>query len=363
MRILVLAPDAFGRMGGIAKFNQDLIRALCAYPDCEEVVAIAYAGLNPTESLPAKLTFKAKGINSKIKYVLSVLNQLTYNSKFDLILCGHIHLLPLAFLSRLFGIRAPIVLMLYGVDAWQPTKSWIANWFAKKINAFISISRLTEKKFMEWTKIKSTQRFLLPVSIKLDHFGPGTKNLRLLGRYGLTGKTILMTLGRLSAEEKYKGVDQILELIPDLAKEIPNVAYLVVGEGSDRTRLQEMARTLGIEDRVVFTGFIEESEKADHLRLADAFVMPGWGEGFGIVYLEALACGIPVVASKVDGSREALLNGQLGILVDPADPEEIKAGFLEALKKPKGVVPDGLSYFSYENFGKRLHQILNEFII
>jgi phosphatidylinositol alpha-1,6-mannosyltransferase len=111
---------------------------------------------------------------------------------------------------------------------------------------------------------------------------------------------------------------------------------------------------------VVFAGFIPEAEKADHYRLADAFVMPGRGEGFGFVFLEALACGIPVVGSRLDGSREALRQGELGILVDPDRPDDIQAGILAALKRPRGVIPAGLEYFSFENFAKRCHGILRQ---
>lgn len=118
----------------------------------------------------------------------------------------------------------------------------------------------------------------------------------------------------------------------------------------------------GVRDRVVFTGFIAEAEKADHYRLADAFVMPGRGEGFGFVFLEALACGIPVVGSKLDGSREALRGGDLGILVDPRRPDEIQAGVLKALQQVPGVIPPGLDYFSCENFAARCHGILRQVI-
>ena len=77
---------------------------------------------------------------------------------------------------------------------------------------------------------------------------------------------------------------------------------------------------MGLSDRVIFTGYIPESEKIAHYNLADVYVMPSTGEGFGIVLLEAVACGVPVVGSRVDGSREALLDGQLGRLVDPGNP-------------------------------------------
>ncbi len=78
----------------------------------------------------------------------------------------------------------------------------------------------------------------------------------------------------------------------------------------------------------MWAGYIPESEKADHYRLADAYAMPGRGEGFGIVYLEALAWGVPVVASQVDSGREAVRDGALGILVDPNDAKDIKRGIL-----------------------------------
>src|SRR5439155_2564410 len=100
---------------------------------------------------------------------------------------------------------------------------------------------------------------------------------------------------------------------------IPNVVYVVCGEGPDRSRLERKAVGLGVRDRVVFTGFIPEALKADYYRLADAYVMPSRGEGFGIVFLEAMACGIPVMGSRLDGSREALLDGELGVLVNPDD--------------------------------------------
>jgi phosphatidyl-myo-inositol dimannoside synthase len=203
----------------------------------------------------------------------------------------------------------------------------------------------------------------LPNSIDLGRFRSGPKNTALLDRYGLAGKTVLMTLGRLSSCESYKGIDEVLEVLPKLTEEITNVAYLVVGDGTDRRRLEEKVESLGVDKHVVFAGYVPESEKAAYYRLADAFVMPGRGEGFGIVYLEAMACGVPVVASKADASREAVRNGVLGILVDPSDQDDIKAGVLEALNRPKGVVPEGLDYFSYSNFERRLHRIIESITV
>ena len=155
----------------------------------------------------------------------------------------------------------------------------------------------------------------------------------LVERYGLQSNKVIMTVGRLASEERYKGFDQVIELMPQLIKRFPNLKYLIVGEGSDRGRLEAKVEALGLSDRVIFTGYISESEKVAHYNLADVYVMPSTGEGFGIVLLEAVACGVPVVGSRVDGSREALLDGRLGRLVDPTNKIELESAVTAALEK------------------------------
>ena len=359
MRILVLTTDAFGGHGGIAKFNRDLLTALCAHPDCREVIAIPRFVPNSIESLPSGLTYVTEGLNGKWKYIATTLKYIIKKSNFDLIICAHINLLPLSFYAKLI-VRAPLLLLIYGVDAWNPAKSVLNNYLVKYVDAFISISRLTKQRFLSWAKVDTEKGFILPNAIDLCLYKPGEKPAELLDRYALQNKVVLMTLGRLETDERAKGFDEILELLPVLIKDKPNVAYLVVGNGTDRSRLDDKVKRLGLTGHVVFTGRIPEHEKVNHYRLADVYIMPSRLEGFGFVFLEAMACGIPVVASKVDGSREAVRNGKLGILVDPYNPEEIKAGIIEALKRHRGVVPEGLDYFSYSNFEKRCHRIIDQ---
>ena len=130
-----------------------------------------------------------------------------------------------------------------------------------------------------------------------------------------------------------------------------------------RSLLEQMAKSLAVEKHVVFTGYVPEREKVDHYCLADAFVMLGRGEGFGIVYLEAMACGVPVVASIVDASREVVRDGELGTLVNPDDPHEIRIGILKALDRLKGAVPKELDDFTYSNFERRLHKIVDAIML
>jgi phosphatidylinositol alpha-1,6-mannosyltransferase len=349
--------DAFGGLGGIAQYNQDVLRALDAAPEVSEIVAAPRRMPLAPGSLPAKLSYITGGLRNRVAYIGAIIQLLRKDSRYDLVCCGHIRLLPMAFLAKMIT-GAPLLLIIYGVDAWDPIKSKITGYFLSKIDFIISISEITKQRFLQWSHLTRKKCFILPNAVTQRHYGAGAKSEELVERYGLSGKTVLMTLGRLAAEEKYKGFDEVLDLLPALAKQIPEIAYLIVGDGDDRGRLEAKASSLGVGDRVVFAGFIPEAEKADHYRLADVFVMPGRGEGFGFVFLEALACGIPVVGSKLDGSREALRGGALGILVDPGRPDEIQSGILEALKRPRGVIPEGLNYFSFENFEQRCHQIL-----
>jgi glycosyltransferase involved in cell wall biosynthesis len=361
MKVLFLAMEAFGGLGGIAQYNRDLLTALCGAPEVSQVVAIPRWMSSAPESLPPNLTYITTGSGSKVAYIRAVIRLLAKSADFDVICCGHIKLLPMAVLARLVT-RAPLLLIIYGIDAWKPLRSILTRYLLSKIDFIISISDITKQKFLGWSHLTKPKYFILPNAVTQMAYGAGPKNVELLKRYGLSDKTVLMTLGRLAAEEQYKGFDEIMELLPLLSKRIPHITYLIVGDGDDRPRLEAKAQALGVEDRVVFTGFIPEADKADHYRLADAFVMPGRGEGFGFVFLEALACGIPAVGSTLDGSREALRDGAIGVLVDPRRPDEILAGVLEALQQPPGVVPAGLDYFSFENFAKRCHEILRQVI-
>jgi phosphatidylinositol alpha-1,6-mannosyltransferase len=318
--------------------------------------AIAY----PPGPLPHKLTYVTDGLNGKTKYAASVLDRLFTERKIGLVIAAHINLLPFAYLaSRRF--QCPLALLIFGVDAWRQTSRRVTNRIASKLDSVVSISNITLDRFLAWSGVDRARTHLIPNAVDLVHLTPGPKNNELLAKYKLDGHKILMTLGRLQSDDRYKGVDEVLELLPSLRRDVPDICYLVIGDGTDRRRLEEKARSLGVAHQVVFAGYIAESDKLAHYRLADAYVMPSSGEGFGFVFLEAMAAGIPVVASKTDGSREAVREGLLGTLVDPGDPGDIRRGILEALNRPRGVVPDGLDYFAYERFEERVHRWLDEF--
>ena len=383
-RVLALVTDAFGSHGGISKFNRDLLTAVCAHPRCAKVVAVPRLMPEPPGPLPDKLVWQADGTGGKLRFVAAVLKlahgrlpsaagaprtpEAQAAPRFDWILCGHINLLPAAFLARRFvrgGSRRaqghrypPIALFIHGIEVWQPHRSVLVRRLLGHLDAFVSVSEFTKLRFIQWSRVPAAKGLLLPNCVDLTRFSPGEKDPQLLKKHGLAGRKVLMTLGRL-VRQRPKGIDEVMEALPRLAEDAPTVSYLIVGDGPDRARLEAKAAQLGVRDRVVFAGRVSESEKTAYYRLADGFAMPGYGEGFGIVYLEALACGVPVLASTLDASREALLDGEMGLLVDPRNREELRRGLVRLLQQPRGQVPSGLERSSYPNFVRRCHALVD----
>ena len=192
-----------------------------------------------------------------------------------------------------------------------------------RIDAFIAVSRYSAERFVRWSGVSAARGFILPNCVDLDRFQPRERDPVLVNRYGLQSAIVMLTVARLAACEQYKGVDEVIDVMPRLLQQLPDLRYLIVGDGSDRARLEAKARAHGLSNYVIFAGRIAEAEKVAHYNLADVYVMPSHGEGFGIALIEAAACGIPVVGSSVDGSRDALLDGQLGRMVDPSKPDEL----------------------------------------
>jgi len=364
--VLMLLSDAFGGFGGIAKFNRDFLIALCANPIIERVVAVPRVASQKSEPLPPKLTYATSALGSKAHFMsatLAAARDLRPNGKSaaPIIICGHINLLPAALVARKI-CSGRVYLIIHGIEAWKPLRNPILNACVRQIDDFIAVSTVTRRRFLRWSGLRQDQGMILPDCVDLSIFTPGPKSITLMERYDLENRTVLLTLGRLATEERYKGVDEVLEIMPSLIQEIPNIAYLIVGDGSDRIRLEQKARQLGVAERIIFAGRISDEEKVDHYRLADAYVMPSSGEGFGIVYLEALACGIPVIGSKIDGSRDALRNGRLGILVNPTDSAELRAAILQTLAaKDQGANErrNGVEYFSVDRFRQRVFEIID----
>ena len=357
MKVLLLTSDAYGANGGIALYNRDIVEGLAAIEEVNEIVVVARNMPWDAVEVPAKVSVLTGSVGGKIRFVGAALQ--AARETYGLIICGHVNLLPLAVALNQIA-RAPLVLMVYGIDVWQPPYKLVRHWL-KAVDAVWSISMVTTQRMNSWAGLPGNRFRQLPNAIHLDRYGVAPRSAELQALHGLAGACVIMTLARLPEKERYKGVDEVIESLPALLTRFPNMKYLVCGDGNDRLRLTQKTQTFGVAASVVFTGMVSEADKADYFRLADAFVMPGRGEGFGFVFLEALACGVPVVGSKLDGSREALRNGELGELADPNDLASVQACIARALAKPRDI-PEGLAYFDWPSFKNRLAVAVQQLI-
>jgi len=349
MRILLLCTDAYGGHGGIALFNRELVAALVAQPWCEEVVVVprVIPHRDAIDAVPAKATFLADAANGAFAYMRTI--RRLRRETFDLVICGHVNLLPVATIVA----REPL-LITHGIEAWRHLREPVSERLLHRCRGIVSVSALTRDRVLAWSGYRGAT-FILPNAVHLERYGIRPKNPELVARYRLEGKRVLLTVGRIVSQERYKGFDEVIDVLPALPDD---VVYLVAGGGNDTPRLRAKTHDLGVAHRVVFTGLFAEEEKPDLYNLADVYVMPSRGEGFGFVFLEAMASGVPVIASAQDGGREAILDGRLGLLVDPTNPDAIRAAIEELLRRGSRQIPPGIDYFAFERFVERVGDVI-----
>jgi glycosyltransferase involved in cell wall biosynthesis len=212
--------------------------------------------------------------------------------------------------------QAPYWVVAHGLEVWNIDNPWLKTGLARA-DRILAVSHYTRDRLLQEQSLPPHRVVVLANSVDGDRFSPGPKPPALLQRYSLTPEhKILLTVARCNT---YKGHQTLLHLLPDLRRQIPNLHYILVGKGSDSPELHQQVRDLQLQDCVTLAGFIPDDELVAHYNLCDVFAMPSIGEGFGIVYLEALACGKPVLAGNQDGAVDPLRQGRLGCLVDPTN--------------------------------------------
>lgn len=260
-------------------------------------------------------------------------------------------------------LKIPYWVVVYGIDAWDIQDKARINGL-KAAEKIISIGEYTRDRIVTEQKISRESIPLLPVTFDASQFIIQSKPQYLLDRYQLDkNQHIILTVARLAGGDRYKGYDQIIQSLPIIRQQIPNIHYLLVGKGNDRDRVESMIDANNVRDCVTLTGFVSDEELGDHYNLCDVFAMPSKGEGFGIVYLEALACGKPTIGGNQDGAIDALCHGKLGALVDPDDVDEIAQTIIQILQstypnplmyQPESLRQEVIDTFGFEQFQKTL---------
>lgn len=307
------------------------------------------------EASPAAVRIDNPETRSISRYLGRISTTIFTRNRVDLVLTEHINLLPVA-ITIAARHRASLGLVIHGFEAWNRPRFFLPG-ILRCVDQVVSVSAVTRDRFLSWSRLDPSRVKVIPNAVPENAGPPAPGPDRLIDHYGLRNCQVLLTVGRLDADERAKGFDETIRALATLKPVRPTLRYLIVGDGADRSRLERLASSLGVADEVIFAGQIADNDKTDHYRIADVYVMPSRLEGFGYVFLEAMACGVPVIGSTLDGSREPLLDGKLGQLVDPDSPEQLVSAIEHALTCPRQV-PGQLSRFSLALFERRIQRFL-----
>lgn len=374
-RALVLTTDVFMK-GGVQRYSRGVVHAI-RHIAGDEAVSIFVVNRPDTRQFETSIDVDyvggGTGLIAKARYAGRVLAWAArYRSELGLVWCAHLHLGPLgAVVARFSG--CPYVINAFGHEIWSrmspPRRDALVN-----ADRVVADCRFTARYIKENFPVESAQVSVNWDPVDVQRFRPlDVRRSALLQEFDIMvsdEKTLLLTLGRLDRVARHKGYDRIIELMDDL--ESLDCEYVIAGEGDDRPRLEQKVRDLGLQDSVHFTGEVSERDLARVYNCADIFVLvsdrgENRGEGIPLTPLEAEACGVPAVVGDEDGSQEAVVDGETGLIVSSRDQASIRRGILELCNDEPKRIRMGeaarelvMERFSTRAFRERTEKIVKE---
>lgn len=363
-KVLFLNLTTFSQTGGIEKFNRCFLKALVELEDNNRnVYSNSHSLYDNTANhkyYPVE-KYSAFGKN-RVRFVLQSIRKA---KRFDCIVLGHINLAIIGCILKLLFPKKEIILITHGIEVWAKLPV-LQRMLLHRASKILSVSNFTKRKLLDIERIDDGAISIFPNTIDPFFNIPNDfmQSTSMRSRLGIAETDfVLFTLTRLSSKEKYKGYDIVIECLPDLLKQNKNLKYIIAGkyDSDEKQRLDRLINDLKLKDVVIITGFVEEDELVSYYQMSDVYIMPSKKEGFGIVFIEAMVCGLPVIGGNVDGSVDALRNGELGILVNPNDKNEITHAIVKMMKANNKLdmthfelQQKTLEYFGFPKFKERL---------
>jgi phosphatidyl-myo-inositol dimannoside synthase len=339
VKILYLTPGCFDK-GGISRYARYQVRALRAILGTHNVRVLSLLGPDQDSfEEPFQIAFSAgsANISGKLRLSASALRHILAWSP-DLIHVGHVNMSGLAgFLGRLG--RARVLLNVYGLEVWSGFRP-DARWGLANADFVLSDCHATAN-YLEGQGLRSKGSVeVVWDCVDLDRFTPGIPAKDTLAKYGIAspyGGVTLLTLGRMTRDTDHKGYTRLYDAFRRIAGRAPEARVIFAGRGDLAERLRTRCQEDGLGAHVLFTGGIHEADLPDIYRCADLFSLIsdrgiGRGEGIPLTPLEAAACGVPILVGNQDGSREAVIEGLNGHILDPFDLDRQGEVFLSLIK-------------------------------
>jgi glycosyltransferase involved in cell wall biosynthesis len=362
MKVLVLSPP-LAAAGGIQRYTKCLVRALGDLLDEQSVRCVAMPEIGSARrrfSAALKLHFGWQAFRESVRW------------QPDLIICTHLALAPIGrWLAHIQG--RPCWVVVHGIEAWASLPYWKRT-ALRHVDQVVTTSTFSRDTVAKRHQIDPERIASLPCMLDSSLFSVEPARNKI-PEVLADGRPVILTVARMVASERYKGHDVVLHALPSVIAEVPNLAYVVAGDGDDLPRLERLTRELGLTEHVLFTGAVSESELAALYDRSDVFVLPARtvtddhnpkGEGFGIVFLEAMAFGKPVIGPNYGAPAELIRDGENGLLVDPDDPTSVARAIIKLLTNPDLADAMGRAgsnwvrtRYSYDCFRERLRDLLS----
>lgn len=302
----------------------------------------------------------------KLKLALKILGTAAHS---DIVILSHINLALLGLIIKLINPKCRVWLVAHGIEVWRPLSFTKSTFLKRCCSKIICVSNFTKKQMIKWHHSDPGKCVVLNNAVDPFIKLPVTflKPDYLLNRYSLTAASkVIFTLTRLASSEQYKGYEQVIKAVSRLKVQFPDIKYILAGpyDPVEETRIKDLISAYHVNNEVILTGFLNENELADHFLLADLFVLPSKKEGFGIVFVEALACGLPVICGNADGSIDAIRNGELGTAINVDDLQELEDAIAQYLNVPltvdsrKKLQKECLLHFNEEDYKKSLQRLI-----
>jgi glycosyltransferase involved in cell wall biosynthesis len=347
---LLLAPEIFAGDGGITRILRLYLKALCETAGAGgrvRLVALNDRGVDRgmlgRYSDPHLSGADACG-GSRLRFVGAALRA---GLRSDRIVCGHVGQLPVAWAASKARPGLAYHLVAHGIEVWRPF-SGLELRAIRGARSVWCVSDYTRRRLLEHCPLAEGRALVLPNALD-----------PALGAGAVTpvpaGPPVILTVSRLSVADSYKGIDHLIRAMPAVRLAVPGARLRIVGRGDALAALTELARTAGVPDAVDFEGFVSDEQLAREFAGCTLFALPSEREGFGLVYLEAMAHGRPCLGARAGGTPEVITE-ESGVLVGYGDVPGIAAAAAAALRRswdPARIRERALE-FSYARFRDRL---------
>lgn len=360
--------------GGVGRATRTLVKALSDLYGEDEVGVLAVWRREAMHTLPARWVhpgWAGSGrvpVRVQIEYAVRAVSAARRRKRQLVVIAAHPHLAPVARLAAVAaGCRYAV--WTYGYEVWGPVRRRVRAGLAGA-DAVWALSEFTATQLRNHKLVASERvRILCPT---------GPRELTVKSAQPAVGQPLVLAVGALKQTTRYKGIDTLLHAWPTVLRQIPDACLRIVGDGDERYGLERICSALNLDDgNVRFCGRVSDTELAAAYAQATVFALPARarvgahpeGEGFGLVYLEAAAAGLPVVAGKAGGAVEAVEEGRTGLLVDPEDPRAVAEALIELLgdrDRARDMGRAGREFveerFSYDRFRNDVKCLVSELL-